>query len=93
MADEIARMVVEAFQKEPDPGSAGSHLPGREAELLALLSEVLSNKEIAAWIEVSYDTIRAHRRHIYDKLHVRGRTEAVKQYLSPRGPAPESTAG
>jgi DNA-binding NarL/FixJ family response regulator len=81
MTSEIARMVVEAFQKKPLSTAASDSLTARESEILALLSEGLSNKEIALRVEISYDTVRAHLRHIYEKLHVRGRTEAVKKYL------------
>ena len=85
MTSEIARMVVEAFQKKPANVSAADGLTARESEVLALLSEGLSNKEIADRVSISYDTVRAHLRHIYEKLHVRGRTEAVKMYLKSPG--------
>jgi DNA-binding NarL/FixJ family response regulator len=81
MTSEIARMVVEAFQKKPMANPPTEGLTARESEVLALLSEGLSNKEIADRVSISYDTVRAHLRHIYEKLHVRGRTEAVKMYL------------
>ena len=81
MTSEIARMVVEAFQKKPANPALAEGLTNRESEILALLSEGLSNKEIADRVDISYDTVRAHLRHIYEKLHVRGRTEAVKMYL------------
>ena len=80
MTSEIARMVVEAFQKKPAAGGSEELTP-REVEILVELSEGLSNKEIGARLQISYDTVRAHLRHIYEKLHVRGRTEAVKKYL------------
>jgi DNA-binding NarL/FixJ family response regulator len=80
MTSEIARMVVEAFQKKPAAITTDG-LTQRESEILALLSEGLSNKEIADRVDISYDTVRAHLRHIYEKLHVRGRTEAVMMYL------------
>lgn len=83
MTGEIARMVVEAFQKKPAGQAPAEGLTNRESEILALLSEGLSNKEIADRVAISYDTVRAHLRHIYEKLHVRGRTEAVKRYLQP----------
>src|SRR6516164_5439487 len=83
MTSEIARMLVEAFQKKPAaPVASGDGLTQRESEILVLLSEGLSNKEIADRVKISYDTVRAHLRHIYEKLHVRGRTEAVKKYLT-----------
>jgi len=81
MTSEIARMVVEAFQKKPTNFAPADGLTNRESEILALLSEGLSNKEIADRVNISYDTVRAHLRHIYEKLHVRGRTEAVRMYL------------
>jgi DNA-binding NarL/FixJ family response regulator len=81
MTSEIARMLVEAFQKKPASLVSGDELTQRESEILALLSEGLSNKEIADRVKISYDTVRAHLRHIYEKLHVRGRTEAVRMYL------------
>ena len=85
MTSEIARMVVEAFQKKPANLASADGLTNRESEILALLSEGLSNKEIADRVDISYDTVRAHLRHIYEKLHVRGRTEAVKMYLKSPG--------
>ena len=83
MTSEIAHMVVEAFQKKPASHTPAEGLTNRESEILALLSEGLSNKEIADRVNISYDTVRAHLRHIYEKLHVRGRTEAVKRYFKP----------
>ena len=81
MTSEIARMLVEAFQKKPTTITSGDGLTQRESEILGLLAEGLSNKEIADKVKISYDTVRAHLRHIYEKLHVRGRTEAVRKYL------------
>ncbi len=81
MTSEIARMLVEAFQRKPTALASGDALTQRESEILGLLSEGLSNKEIAERVKISYDTVRAHLRHIYEKLHVRGRTEAVRKYL------------
>jgi DNA-binding NarL/FixJ family response regulator len=82
MTGEIARMLVEAFQRKPGSSASGDELTQREDEILVLLAEGLSNKEIADKVKISYDTVRAHLRHIYEKLHVRGRTEAVKKYLT-----------
>jgi DNA-binding NarL/FixJ family response regulator len=88
MTSEIARMLVEAFQKKPASVLASDGLTQRESEILGLLSEGLSNKEIADRVKISYDTVRSHLRHIYEKLHVRGRTEAVRKYLK----SPDSMA-
>jgi DNA-binding NarL/FixJ family response regulator len=93
MTSEIARMLVEAFQKKPASLAASDGLTQRESEILALLSEGLSNKEIAERVKISYDTVRAHLRHIYEKLHVRGRTEAVKMYLKSSKSVTEGLGG
>ena len=93
MTSEIARMVVEAFQKKPASVAAADGLTHRESEILALLSEGLSNKEIADRVDVSYDTVRAHLRHIYEKLHVRGRTEAVRMFLKSSSLNPGGAIG
>src|SRR6516225_4127201 len=94
MTSEIARMLVEAFQKKPAAAvTSGDGLTQRESEILVLLSEGLSNKEIADRVKISYDTVRAHLRHIYEKLHVRGRTEAVRKYLKSSSPVATGLGG
>jgi DNA-binding NarL/FixJ family response regulator len=82
MTSEIARMVVRSFM-EPSavPLSETEQLSAREMEILALLAEGLSNKEIGARLHISFATVRTHLMHIYDKLHVRCRTEAAAKYL------------
>lgn len=93
MTSEIARMLVEAFQKKPADVVSDDGLTQRESEILVLLSEGLSNKEIADRVQISYDTVRAHLRHIYEKLHVGGRTEAVRKYLKASSFVPPGLGG
>ena len=81
MTSEIARMVVRSFREEPVAPSATGQLSARELEILALLSEGLANKEIADRLKISFATVRTHLMHIYEKLHVRCRTEAAAKYL------------
>ncbi|MBA4146480.1 MAG: response regulator transcription factor [Verrucomicrobia bacterium] len=81
MTGEIARMVIASFRK-PAPAPVGdAGLTPREEEILALLTQGYANKEIADRLSVSFDTVRTHLRHIYEKLHVRSRTEAATKYL------------
>ena len=86
MTPEIARLVVRSFQT-PAAASPGTEtLSPREQELLALLAEGLSNKEISAQLCISFFTVRAHLMHIYETLHVRSRTEAAVKFMrSPAG--------
>lgn len=82
MTSEIARMVVRSFMRSPSPSPAEKEeLSSREMEILASLAEGLSNKEIGARLGITPGTVRAHLMRIYDKLHVRCRTEAAVEYL------------
>jgi len=54
-------------------------LTQREIEILPLLAEGLSNKEIAAGIFISPVTVKTHLQNIYKKLNARGRIEALKK--------------
>jgi DNA-binding NarL/FixJ family response regulator len=86
MTSEIARMVVRSFRepvKTPDPAGT-EQLSSRELELLELLARGFSNKEIATSLSISPGTVRTHLMHIYEKLHVRCRTEAAAKYLRSR---------
>ena len=52
-------------------------LKDREIEVLQLIAEGLSNKEIADQLFIAVSTVRWHNRHIYSKLGVHSRTHAV----------------
>lgn len=80
MTGEIARMVVETFRKPVSESHPNTELSAREIEILDLVAKGLTNKEIGPALSISYDTVRAHLRRIYEKLHVRCRTEAVMKY-------------
>ncbi len=84
MSSEVARKVVEAFQCADAPPDEASELSAREREVLELLSQGLPDKEIAAKLCVSLPTVRYHLKHIYDKLHVRSRTEAAVKHNAGR---------
>jgi RNA polymerase sigma factor (sigma-70 family) len=75
---EIARKVIASFQKE-NPVDAIPELTPREKEILKALSKGLRYKEIANEMHISMDTVRTHVRHIYEKLQVQSRIEAVNK--------------
>jgi DNA-binding NarL/FixJ family response regulator len=88
MTAEIARRVVEAFhQPTRDPGDEVKLSP-RETEILEHLCKGLANKEIADELGISTETVRVHLKHIYEKLHVRSRTEAAMKFRDSREPGP-----
>jgi DNA-binding NarL/FixJ family response regulator len=58
-----------------------SSLTDREREILTCAAAGQSNKEIADQLCVSVDTVKTHLHHIYQKLSVDGRVEAILAYL------------
>jgi DNA-binding NarL/FixJ family response regulator len=87
MSSQIARKVVSAFQhskpqeKGTGTSSALSVLSNREKEILELLAKGMLYKEIAASLFISQETVRKHVYHIYEKLHVNNRVEAINKYF------------
>lgn len=83
MSSQIARKVVAAFQNKPAESGETSlqTLSNREKEILEQLSKGLMYKEIAAELFISPETVRKHVYHIYEKLHVTNRIEAVNKFF------------
>jgi DNA-binding NarL/FixJ family response regulator len=79
MSSQIARKVVNVFQKRPSTHI--DSLSNREAEILEYLSKGLLYKEIAAQLNIAQETVRKHVYHIYEKLHVNNRVEAVNKFF------------
>jgi DNA-binding NarL/FixJ family response regulator len=82
MSSHIARKIVQSFQQPAEALAEAESLSPREAEVLDLLAKGFLYKEIAEQMKVSYATVHTHIRHIYEKLHVRSRTEAVAKHLN-----------
>lgn len=82
MTAEIAAKVVQSFHRPAaTPNALVQTLTARESEILGLLARGYVAKEIADQLGISYETVRGHLANIYEKLHVRSRTEAVIQYF------------
>ncbi len=81
MSMQIARMVVDSFHHMGPARDETANLTPREGEILSHLAKGLRYKEIADTLFISVETVRSHLRRIYEKLHVRSRTEAVVKYL------------
>lgn len=79
MTPVIARKVVASFRHQPDADGLAKTLSDRENEILDLLAEGYRIKEIAAKLFVTINTVRTHIRHIYEKLQVNSRVEALNK--------------
>lgn len=79
MSPQIARLVVNSFNKQQKTATEFDTLTGREKEILQHLGKGYQYKEIAAKMFLSVDTIRTYIRHIYEKLQVHTRTEALNK--------------
>ena len=84
MSSNIARKVIQSFHQTGPNESPTETLSPREREILDLLSKGYMNKEIADALSIAFQTVHTHVRNIYEKLHVRSRTQAVAKYLRPR---------
>ncbi len=84
MSSEIARKVIGYFREQEKTAAEVDDLTDREREVLELVMHGLSNKEISDRMNVSMAAVRWHLRHIYQKLHVHSRTEAVLKLRPPK---------
>lgn len=83
LPDRGARTVYRALAQGSDQHVGGlAALTHREREILAHAAGGGGNKEIADQLCVSADTVKTHLHHIYQKLHVTGRVEAILLYLN-----------
>jgi len=76
LAPGVASRLVERLR-----GDADSHVSEREIEILMLVAQGQSNREIARELHISDSTVKAHMLHIFDKLGVADRTAAVTTAL------------
>jgi len=83
MTANIARKVVQYFNRMGDRATECDRLSRREREVLELLALGDAYKQIADKLEVSLETVRMNVKHLYTKLHVHSRGEAVAK-LMPR---------
>ena len=84
MSSQIASKVVAAFQNKSVATPTGTSLEvlsKRENEILEMLSTGLLYKEISDKLFITTETVRKHVYHIYEKLHVTNRVEAVNKYF------------
>ena len=79
---------VDPLHGEAERLADGGGLSDRENEVIGLLAQGYSDKEIAGRLQISFTTVRSHLAHIFEKLHVRSRVEAATWFVR----APKSEA-
>lgn len=77
MSPEIARQVISSFQQKDE----FNQLTTKEKLVLDMIVDGFLYKEIADKLDVTINAIKKHTHNIYEKLHVRSRSEVIKKYL------------
>jgi DNA-binding NarL/FixJ family response regulator len=79
----LARSLLRHFQKQPasnqNSEQPAASLTVRETEILQMIAKGLSNSEVARVLSISRATVRTHLEHIYQKLSVTNRVEAITE--------------
>ncbi|MEX2435759.1 MAG: response regulator transcription factor [Balneolaceae bacterium] len=81
MSPQIARKVIQHFKQSKPVKKPESDLTAREQDIVNGLVDGLSYKLIADRYDISIDTVRAHIRNIYKKLHVNSKAEVIAKSL------------
>lgn len=81
MSPYIARRVIANLQERKEK-KISEILSDREMEVLQQLSEGLLYKQIGEKLFISYETVKQHIKHIYQKLHVQNKIEALNKFRS-----------
>jgi len=84
MSPEVASRVITLFREIRPPERADYELTPHESRLLKLLVEGHNYTTAAEELGVSYNTVKFHMRHIYEKLQVHSKSEAVAKALRER---------
>ena len=77
-----ADYVEELIRKQDDLDSPLERLTPREREVLQLVAEGLSNREIAERLFLALDTVKGHNHRIFGKLGVKNRTQAINKAIA-----------
>lgn len=90
LASRILSEFREPARRHDGTAQGQCELTAREKQVLELIAQGLSNKEIASALSIAEDTARAHLRNILEKLHLQNRIQAavyaVRQGLAPEVP-------
>ena len=79
MTSGIARKVIATFQEQPPVDEATAKLSPREREILELVADGYTSKEVADKLTITKSTVCWNLDEIYKKLHVHSRVQAVNK--------------
>jgi DNA-binding NarL/FixJ family response regulator len=77
----IARLMLQKFQLQSKINALPEALTKRQVNILKLVSQGFSSREISEKLEITYYTVTTHIKYIYTKLQVNSRTEALHEAL------------
>jgi DNA-binding NarL/FixJ family response regulator len=80
MSPRIARQVADFFYRRPAVVNNVDKLSSREVEIISLIRQGFSNKEVAEKLFIATDTIKYHIKNIYRKLQISSRSELILRY-------------
>jgi DNA-binding NarL/FixJ family response regulator len=80
MTSEIARKVVAVFQESSQNTKEEFSLSPRDKDIMNLLCQGFSNKEIADKLALTHETVCWYLKNVYKKLHVHSRTQAIIKF-------------
>ena len=75
---EMSRALEESFIRDPNALNRPKHLTGRQCEVLQMLAEGRSMKEIASVLQITHRTVRFHKSQIMEELGIRTNSELVR---------------
>lgn len=84
MTPKIARQVIEMFKQYAPSESKDFSLTDREKEILSCLVNGMNYAMVGEKLFISLDTVRNHIRHIYEKLHVHSKSQAVAKAIKQK---------
>ena len=84
LSDDITDMVIKGYLEPVETDDGFSELSEREVEILRLLAEGYSTREISDKLFISVKTVGTHKQHILEKLDLKSNADIVK-YALKRG--------
>ena len=75
----LARFILNTLQPKLPKAAVESEISPRELEILSLVGDGLSQKEISHQLKISAYTVTDHLKHIYEKLHVKNAPQAINK--------------